>query len=77
MNRIPSSPKPLGKPCSAAVGTSGAVYPAAGYVEMARSLGIRRVEINLDPSDNAYAFDDRRYGPATAEVPRFVAELLG
>lgn len=60
-----------------AVGTSGAVYPAAGYVEMARSLGIRRVEINLDPSDNAYAFDDRRYGPATAEVPRFVAELLG
>ena len=60
-----------------AIGTSGAVYPAAGYVEMARSLGIRRVEINLDPSDNAYAFDDRRYGPATAEVPRFVAELLG
>lgn len=60
-----------------AIGTSGAVYPAAGYVEMARGLGIRRVEINLEPSDNAHAFDDRRYGPATAEVPRFVAELLG
>lgn len=60
-----------------AIGTSGAVYPAAGYVEMARQLGIRRVEINLEPSDNAHAFDDRRYGPATVEAPRFVAELLG
>ncbi len=60
-----------------AVGTSGAVYPAAGYVAMARELGIRTVEINLAPSDNAGAFDERRYGPATTEAPRFVAELLG
>lgn len=60
-----------------AIGTSGAVYPAAGYVETARRLGIRRVEITLEPSDTAPAFDERRYGPATAEVPRFVAELLG
>lgn len=60
-----------------AIGTSGAVYPAAGYVELARRMGLRTVEINLEPSDNAYAFDDRRYGPATAEVPAFVAEMLG
>lgn len=59
------------------IGTSGAVYPAAGYVDLARRMGVRRVEINLDPSDNAQAFDERRYGPATVEVPRFVAELLG
>ena len=60
-----------------AVGTSGAVYPAAGYVELARRMGLRTVEINLEPSDNAHAFDDRRYGPATTAVPAFVAELLG
>jgi NAD-dependent deacetylase len=60
-----------------AIGTSGAVYPAAGYVELARRMGLRTVEINLEPSDNADVFDDRRYGPATTEVPAFVAELLG
>ena len=60
-----------------ALGTSGAVYPAAGYVSAARGLGIRTVEINLEPSDNAQAFDERRYGPASLEVPRFVDDLLG
>jgi NAD-dependent deacetylase len=60
-----------------AIGTSGAVYPAAGYVELARRMGLRTVEINLQPSDNADAFDDRRYGPATTAVPAFVAEMLG
>jgi NAD-dependent deacetylase len=59
-----------------AVGTSGAVYPAAGYVAAARDLGIRTVEINLAPSDVARAFDERRYGPATETVPAFVAELV-
>jgi len=60
-----------------AIGTSGAVYPAAGYVGMARALGIRAVEINLEASDGAALFDERRYGPATVEVPRFVAEFGG
>jgi NAD-dependent deacetylase len=60
-----------------AIGTSGAVYPAAGYVAVARDLGIRTVEINLAPSEVAGDFDERRYGPATAAVPAFVAELLG
>ena len=60
-----------------AIGTSGAVYPAAGYVAEARGARHpRRVELNLEPSDNARAFDDARYGPATEMVPAFVAELL-
>lgn len=59
-----------------ALGTSGAVYPAAGYVALARARGVRTVEINLEPSDNARAFDVRRYGPASVEVPRFVDDLL-
>ena len=58
-----------------AVGTSGAVYPAAGYAEMARALGIRTVELNLEPSDNADRFDERRYGQASVTVPVFVADL--
>jgi NAD-dependent deacetylase len=59
-----------------AIGTSGAVYPAAGYVAEARALGIPTVEINLEPSDNAGTFDERIYGPATETVPAFVARLL-
>ena len=59
-----------------AIGTSGAVYPAAGYAAEARGLGVRTVELNLEPSDNARAFDDARYGPASEVVPAFVAELL-
>lgn len=60
-----------------AVGTSGSVYPAAGFAAQARSLGIRTCEINLRPSDNARAFDERRYGPATEVVPAWVDDVLG
>jgi NAD-dependent deacetylase len=59
-----------------AVGTSGSVYPAAGFVEIARAAGIRTCEINLAPSDNATLFDEAHYGPATETVPRFVDALL-
>jgi NAD-dependent deacetylase len=59
-----------------AVGTSGAVHPAAGLVETARALGLRTVELNLEPSDNASAFDAAEYGPASEVVPRFVDRLL-
>lgn len=59
-----------------AIGTSGAVYPAAGYAAQARALGIRTCEINLEPSDNADVFADRRYGAASETLPRFVDELL-
>jgi NAD-dependent deacetylase len=58
------------------IGTSGAVYPAAGFVQTARSAGIRTCEINLDPSENAHVFDERRYGPATELVPAWVDEVL-
>lgn len=59
-----------------AIGTSGSVYPAAGLVARARELGLRTCEINLEPSDNAALFDERRYGPASEAVPAFVEALL-
>jgi NAD-dependent deacetylase len=59
-----------------AIGTSGSVYPAAGFVTEAKGLGIRTCEINLEPSDNAHVFDERRYGPAGETVPAWVDEVL-
>jgi NAD-dependent deacetylase len=59
-----------------AIGTSGSVYPAAGFVSEARALGIRTCEINLEPSDNAEQFDERRYGLASEAVPTWVDDLL-
>jgi NAD-dependent deacetylase len=59
-----------------AIGTSGAVYPAAGFVATARRLGAVTCEINLEPSDNADQFDARRYGPASEEVPAWAAQVL-
>ena len=59
-----------------AVGTSGSVYPAAGLVAEARRAGLRTCEINLEPSDNAWAFDERRYGPASRIVPAWADEVL-
>jgi NAD-dependent deacetylase len=60
-----------------AIGTSGSVYPAAGFVAEARALGIATCEINVARSDNAHAFDRRIYGPATEKVSQWVSELLG
>lgn len=58
-----------------AIGTSGSVWPAAGFVEMARAAGVRTAEINLEPSDNAWAFDERCYGRASETVPAWAATL--
>ena len=58
------------------IGTSGAVYPAAGFVQTARYRGARTLEINLEPSQGSIFFDERRYGPAGVEVPRWVGEVL-
>ena len=58
------------------IGTSGAVYPAAGFVQTARYRGARTVEINLEPSQGSIFFDERRFGPAGVEVPKWVGELL-
>jgi NAD-dependent deacetylase len=59
------------------IGTSGSVYPAAGFAGEARAAGLPAMELNLEPSENAYVFTDSRYGPATEIVPQWVAEVLG
>jgi len=59
-----------------ALGTSGSVYPAAGFVAEARAAGVRTCEINLEPSDNARLFDEARYGPASEVVPAWVQDVL-
>jgi NAD-dependent deacetylase len=59
------------------VGTSGNVYPAAGFVDEAkRSAGAYALELNLEPSMGAGLFDEARRGPATEIVPAFVDEVL-
>ena len=59
------------------IGTSGNVYPAAGFVQEARYVGgAHTVELNLEPSAGVTAFHEARHGPATALVPAFVEELL-
>ncbi|MBU4038822.1 MAG: NAD-dependent deacylase, partial [Alphaproteobacteria bacterium] len=57
------------------IGTSGAVYPAAGFVELARFAGARTVEINLEPTAGRRRFDEGLCGPATEIVPAFVESL--
>lgn len=59
------------------IGTSGSVYPAAGFVAEARGMaGAHTVELNLEPSEGASRFAERHYGPATRIVPAYVARLL-
>jgi len=58
------------------IGTSGAVYPAAGFVRTARDLGARTLELNLEPSNGSVWFHESRLGPATEIVPHWVDELL-
>jgi NAD-dependent deacetylase len=59
------------------IGTSGAVYPAAGFVQTARYRGAHCVELNLDPSQGSVFFHETRLGRAAEIVPAFVNELLG
>jgi NAD-dependent deacetylase len=58
-----------------AIGTSGKVYPAAGFVREA-IRAVRRIEVNLQASDISEAFDIHKVGPASREVPQLVQELL-
>ncbi|MEM1315072.1 MAG: NAD-dependent deacylase [Pseudomonadota bacterium] len=58
------------------IGTSGEVYPAAGFVAEARAAGIATLELNLEPSSGARMFDEARHGPATEIVPAWVEALL-
>ena len=57
------------------IGTSGAVYPAAGFVGAARAHGAHTVELNLEPSHGTALFHDARHGPAGTVVLAWAAGL--
>ena len=58
------------------VGTSGAVYPAAGFVRLARHAGAATLELNLERSAGSDWFGESRFGPASVLVPDWVDTLL-
>ena len=58
------------------IGTSGAVYPAAGFVQTARYCGAHTLEMNLEPSLGSFHFHETRTGTATQLVPAWVEEML-
>ncbi|MGZ8360639.1 MAG: NAD-dependent deacylase [Allosphingosinicella sp.] len=58
------------------IGTSGAVYPAAGFVQTARHCGAQTLEMNLDPSLASYFFHESRIGKAGELVPVWVERML-
>ncbi len=58
------------------IGTSGNVYPAAGFVAEARAHGAHTVELNLEPSEGASLFAETIHGRATEIVPAYVERLL-
>ena len=59
-----------------AIGTSGHVYPAAGFVHEARLHGAHTVELNLEPSQVGSEFAEKHYGLASEVVPAFIDKLL-
>lgn len=58
------------------IGTSGNVYPASGFVNIAKANGAFTSELNLEPSENAQVFDESLYGPASKVIPDFVSTLF-
>ena len=58
------------------IGTSGAVYPAAGFVQQAAAHGARTLELNLEESLGSRNFDETRLGAASTLVPQWVDEVL-
>jgi len=67
----------MGADLFVSIGTSGAVYPAAGFVQTARWRGARTLEMNLEPSLGSAEFHESRIGPAGELVPAWVVEVLG
>ena len=59
------------------IGTSGAVYPAAGFVQAARHAGAATLELNLEESAGSALFAETRLGAAGLLVPAWVDEVLG
>ncbi|QDZ00501.1 NAD-dependent deacylase [Nitratireductor mangrovi] len=60
-----------------AIGTSGTVYPAAGFNEEARMAGAHTVELNLEATEGSYRFAETQHGKASEIVPAFVERVLG
>ena len=58
------------------IGTSGAVYPAAGFVRDARELGAKTLELNLERSEGSAWFDEARQGRASELVPTWIENVL-
>lgn len=58
------------------IGTSGNVYPAAGFVQAARLKGAHTMELNMEPSEGAPMFAETHLGPATKTVPAWVGKIL-
>jgi NAD-dependent deacetylase len=58
------------------IGTSGNVYPAAGFVQIANETGAHTVELNLDASQTSDRFTESKLGKASVLVPQYVDELL-
>ena len=58
------------------IGTSGAVYPAAGFVQNAVELGAETLELNLERSQGSAMFHETRLGPASELVPAWTQEML-
>lgn len=58
------------------IGTSGAVYPAAGFVREARECGAQTLELNLERSQGSHWFHETRLGPAGEIVPAWTDDLL-
>lgn len=58
------------------IGTSGNVYPAAGFAAQARAHGARVMELNLEPTHGTRVFHQGRYGKAGTVVPAWVEDLL-
>lgn len=59
-----------------AIGTSGNVYPAAGFFRLAQMTGAHTVELNLERSANADSFDEGFYGPGSEVIPRFFDTIV-
>lgn len=58
------------------IGTSGNVYPAAGFVKVANQSGAKTVELNLEPSLSESLFQTKSYGPASQVVPKFIEKFI-
>lgn len=74
MNRIESAL--MAADIFVAIGTSGNVYPAAGFVQLASRIGAHTVELNLEPSEVVSQFAETHFGMASETVPKWVASIL-